>query len=88
MRILVAIDAADVGKFKDLTFTAEGNLAITGDITPGGMPMPAEFENVQGLDNLSGWTLSVNGRTSRAYKAAVSDGRLIIIRKGISISFR
>ena len=84
----VAIDAADAGKFKGITFTAEGNLSITGSIAPGGTPMPAVFEDVQGLENLSGWTLSVNGRTSRIYKAAVSDGRLLIIRKGISVSFR
>ena len=69
------------------TFIADVKGDLTGMIVPGGMALPTEFENVEGLENLSQWTLTVNGRT-RGYSARVVDGRLVIFRRGMTITFK
>ena len=83
----LSVDAADAGKIKGFAFAENGSLAVTGMIVPGGMALPVEFENVEGLGNLSQWTLTVNGRT-RGYSARIVDGRLVIFRKGMTITVK
>ena len=84
----LSIDAADAGKVKGFAFAENGSLAVTGTIVPGGMALPVEFENVKGLENLSQWTLTVNGRTGRGYSAMAVDGRLVIFRRGTVITVK
>ncbi len=83
----LSIDAADAGKIKGFAFAENGSLAVTGTIVPGGMAL-LEFENVKGLENLSQWTLTVNGRTGRGYSARAVDGRLVIFRRGTVITVK
>ena len=84
----LSIDAADTGKIKGFAFTENGRLDVTGMIVPGGMALPTEFENVEGLENLSQWTLTVNGQAGRGYSAKAVRGRLVIFRRGMVVTFK
>lgn len=83
----LSVDAADAGKIKGVAFAENGSLAVTGTIVPGGMAL-LEFENVEGLENLSQWTLTVNGQSGRGYSAKAVRGRLVIFRRGMVVTFK
>ena len=78
--------ATDGGTIQGFAFAADGTLDVTGTVGPGGVELPTAFTDVEGLDNLSRWTLSVNGRSN--YSAKVSGGRVSIFRKGCVVVFR
>ena len=82
----LAVDVADAGTIQGFAFAAEGTLDVTGTVGPGGAELPMTFTDVEGLDNLSRWTLTVNGRSN--YSAKVSGGRVTIFRKGFAVIFR
>ena len=83
------VDAAGAGTLDGFAF-AQGD-SCTLDVTldadeSKGVTLPGTYVNGTGLDNVAGWGIKVNGR--RGYRAKVVDGKIILVPKGISVSFR
>lgn len=77
------------GTVKGISFAAGGTLSVTGEIPQEGLPLGMTFENVQGLDNLKGWSVSDNGHLRNVLRLAVRpDGQVEIVTKGIRLFFR
>jgi len=85
----LCIDANDAGVIDGFTFTKAGTLGVTNLPDGGSIALPGEFENVKGLENLAGWSLSLpDDRNSAAYTIAVRDGRVLINRRGLMVIMR
>ena len=81
--------AAGGGTVKGISFAEGGTLSVTGEIPQEGLPLGMTFKNVQGLDNLKGWSVSDNGHVRNVLRLAVRpDGQVEIVTKGIRLFFR
>ncbi len=83
------VDAAGAGTLDGFKFAANGTLDV---VTQSGFSsataLPGGYPNCQGLQNVSSWTLKINGETSSRYNVAVRDGKIYVIPRGFVILFR
>lgn len=85
----LCIDANDAGTIDGFTFTKDGAISVTNLPDGDRVELPGSFENVKGLENLAGWSLSLSdGRNSAAYTVVVRDGRVIVNRRGLMVIMR
>ena len=77
------------GTVKGFTFAAAGTLRVTGLGAPvGRCEIPMALEGCTGLENVSKWTLLVNGAPTRKYRARASAAGVSIFSTGTQIYFR
>ena len=77
------------GTVKGFTFAAAGTLRVTGLGAPvGRCEIPMALEGCTGLENVSKWTLLVNGAPTRKYRARASAAGVSIFSTGTLICFK
>ena len=81
------IDATRGGTLDNFVFAENGTLDIVGSDIPSGMVLPGTYTNCTGLENLVGWTLTLNGKPTRC-TLAFNDGKLTLLRPGVMIIVR
>ena len=87
----LCVDASGTGNgtVRGFAFVETGTLHVTEyDMSSSALKIPMLFENCTGLDNLSNWSLVVNGAVCRTYRVrAMSDG-VVILPPGLMIFIR
>ena len=82
----LAIDAKSAGVIKGLSFGETGTLDVRNwdeeDTLPGA------YVDCEGFENLANWTLLFDGRAKAGRRALVSNGTIVILKKGISITIK
>jgi len=79
------IDAAGTGAIKGFSFAATGKLDITGAGDETAIVLPGTYEGCSGTENLSGWSLSLDGEPTTGREVVWSNGKLRLIKKGFII---
>ena len=82
----LCVSASGIGAFRGVSFAKNGRVEIDG--LPIGVGFPANFVNVSGLENLSGWTVYQNGTLRRRLKLKACEDGIIVCPPGVVISFR
>lgn len=90
--ITLTVDGATgAGTIANMNLPASGTLDIVNMPSFFGVAaIPVTFENVEGVDNLAGWTLKVNGAVTlpNRMRAKVYGNNIILAKRGIAISIR
>ncbi len=84
------VDANGAGTLDGFTFaSANGTfeVALDGEIR-NSVVLPGTYLNCEGLENVAGWSVKVNGLPSRKYRTKVVDGKIVLAPKGITVSFK
>ena len=86
----VAADASvsGTGTIEGFSFASDGSLEVANLSGNGEHVLPLECVDCTGFENVQGWTLDIDGIGARGRRARVRNGRLCIVPKGISLSFK
>lgn len=74
------------GTIEGFAFAATGMVDVLGDGADDVLPIV--FENCAGIENLANWSVRVNGKLKGGRKIVVKDGRLFILKPGLTIVIR
>ncbi len=77
------VDAQTGGTIDGATLDPSLALSIVNIPTVDAMELPVTFTNVEGLANVSGWTVTYDGRSAGAWFVEVRDGKLSIFKRGM-----
>lgn len=83
----LAVDASatgGAGRIEGFGLDESTVLSVTGAGSEGDIELPLAFTDCTGLDDLRGWTVSVNGHASSRY-VEMRDGKLHLLKRGLSI---
>ena len=86
--VTLELDAASGGALEGFVLPASGTLSVTGIANEQVVELPTTFADTEGLANLRGWTLMLDGVPVTARKTFVRNGRVYICKKGMTIGFR
>lgn len=87
----LSVDASGAGNgtVKGFAFASAGTLRVTGLVAIAGRcEIPMALEGCTGLENVSKWTLLVNGAPTRKYRARASAAGVSIFSTGTQIYFK
>ncbi len=82
----LCVSASGIGAFRGVSFAENGRVEIDG--LPIGVGFPANFVDVTGLENLSGWTVYQNGTLRSRLKLKAREDGIIVCPPGVVMSFR
>ena len=87
--VTLTLDAENGGALEGFTLPARGTLSVVGAPNATSLVLPATFDGSDGLGNVSGWALTINGgdATTR-YAVGVKGGRITLTRRGTTIVVR
>ena len=82
----LAIDANGMGTIENFAVAEEGTVEFlnVGDRTA----MPGTYVNCKDLGNLANWSVKVNGKDKPAWKVAVKDGVVSVVKPGMTVILR
>ena len=85
----LTIDAASAGTLDGVTFAQNGTLDVvfSGE-QPSKAELPGTYVNCEGMENLAGWSVKVNGDKSHKYRVNVLNGKIIVVMRGLSVVIR
>ena len=72
----------------DGDWTKPGNFVVVNAPSSGNIAVPMTLSNVSGLDDISGWSLSVNGKSKSSALLTASDAGFAITSPGMLIIVR
>ena len=81
------VDSAGAGTIDGFTFAENGTIDVTNPPDSSSF-LPGTYVNCSGLENVSGWTLKVDGKANAKYKVSVRNGKIFFCRPGFIIKFR
>ena len=85
----IKVDSAGAGTMDGFTFAPTGTLDVAfAAALPSKAELPGTYLNCEGIENLAGWRVNVNGEKSGKYRANVSDGKIIVVMRGLSVVIR
>ncbi len=84
------VDAAGAGAIDGFDFAQDCALDVVSaeELPLRGLALPGTYVNCEGLDNVAGWSVKVNGTKSNKYRVRMRGGQVCIVPRGINISFR
>ena len=87
---LVVNASLSAGTISNVVFAASGTLDVQNADISVGVPLvlPGDYSQLAGVDNIARWSVTMDGEEYRSRKIVVKDGRLILMPKGIGLSFR
>lgn len=87
---LVVNASLPAGTISNVVFAASGTLDVQNADISVGVPLalPGDYSQLAGVDNIARWSVTMDGEEYRSRKIAVKNGRLILMPKGIGLSFR
>ncbi len=87
----LVIDASlPAGTISNVVFAASGTVDVQNAeiVTAVPLALPGDYSQLAGVDNIARWSVTMDGEEYRSRKIAVKNGRLILMPKGIGLSFR
>ena len=84
----VVVSTSGGGTLRNFALAQDGSIDFVDTPNPEGVFVPMAFENVSGLENLGGWTVSVNGVASRRWRVGGSAGGIRLTPLGMILVFR
>jgi hypothetical protein len=87
----LSVDASGAGNgtVRGFAFASAGVLDVTGPASFGGrLDVPFAFEDCTGLENISKWTLKIDGATTRKYGVVASPTGVSLFSQGTIIVIR
>ena len=85
------VDSAGAGTLDGFTFAAGTDctldLSFAGEL-PSKAELPGTYVNCEGMENLAGWSVKVNGDKSHKYRVNVLNGKIIVVMRGLSVVIR
>ena len=82
------IDAAGAGTIDHLTFAENGVLNVVNPPNEPVVVLPGTYVACTGFENVKNWQLLVDGERSPRQRLAFVKGKLVVIRRGLAVSFR
>ena len=82
------VDAGSAGTLDGFALASDCCLDVAGELSGDRIDLPVKFDNVTGLDDVSGWTLTVGGQATRKYRLSSKDGQLSLYKNGFAIIIR
>lgn len=83
------VDATSGGMISNCTIAADATLDVVRlDPKARTATLPVEFADVSGLEDTSGWSMSVNGGSADRYILSYRNGRLCLCKKGLVLIVR
>ena len=82
------VDVNDCGVMDGFSFAESGTLKVTSDGSGGAIDLPDFLANASDVENLTGWSLVLDGKAKPNWKIAVKNGRVSLIPPGLSIIIR
>ncbi len=83
----LSVDCSGAGTIDGFDFAQKGTLNVEG-MTGDSAELPISFENANGLENISGWTLKVGGVKTCHYRHSVADGKIKVYKIGVRVIIR
>ena len=87
----LVIDASlPAGTISNVVFATSGTVDVQNAeiVTAVPLALPGDYSQLSGVDNIARWSVTMDGEEYRSRKIAVKNGRLILMPKGIGVSFR
>ena len=81
------VDSSDAGTIEGFTFAQNGTIDVTNPPDNSSF-LPGTYVNCSGLENVSGWTLKVDGMANAKCKVIVRNGKLYFAHPGFVLTFR
>lgn len=82
------VDVNDCGVVDGFSFAESGTLKVTSDGSTGAIDLPDFLTNASDVENLTGWSLVLDGKAKPNWKIAVKNGRVSLVPPGLSIILR
>ena len=82
------VDAAGAGTIEHLTFAENGVLNVVNLPNEAAVVLPGTYVACTGFENVRNWQLLVDGERSPRQRLAFVKGKLVVIRRGLAVSFR
>ncbi len=83
------VDSSGAGTLDGFTFADSGTIDVVfSDGVPGPVVLSGTYVNCTGQENIAGWAVKLNGSRSYGYRAKVVNGTIVIVPKGMTISFK
>jgi hypothetical protein len=86
----LVVDANGAGTIDGFAFSSDDgctlNVLNAGSFQA--LSLPGTYLNVTGLENVKNWTVAINGVAKANVSAVVSDGSIMIVKKGLVLSIR
>ena len=83
----LTVDAEEGGSIDGFAFGSEGSLHVL-NLGHGVTELPLTIANASGLENVSNWTLDVNGKAKPNWSVQAKDGKITLVKSGLVILFR
>ena len=83
----LTVDAEEGGSIDGFAFGSEGRLHVL-NLGHGVTELPLSIANASGLENVSAWTLDVNGKAKPNWSIKAKDGKITLVKSGLVILFR
>jgi hypothetical protein len=83
------VDANGAGTIEGFSFAKQGTLDVTylgGN--QGTVALPGTYLSCSGMENISGWSLKLNGAESKSYRIKSRNGRIALVLRGMFITVR
>lgn len=82
------VNAAGAGTMDGFTFAENGTLNVTAESFADSIDLPGTYVNCTGLGNIAGWSLELNGVSSRKFKPVVANGQIRLLLHGFAVTIR
>ena len=82
------VNAAGAGTMDGFTFAENGTLNVTAESFADSIDLPGTYVNCTGLGNIAGWSLELNGVSSRKFKPVVVNGQIRLLLHGFTVTIR
>lgn len=79
------IDESGAGTIRNCSFAASGVIDVVSHQKGFSGDLGLVFESCEGLENLNGWTLLLNGQAKSGWTVSFSDGKLRLYKPGIIV---
>jgi len=83
----LTVDAAGAGTMTNFTFAASGVLEVVNYMRSLG-DLPGTYAGCTGFDNIANWQVVIDGRAKPAYKIEIVDGKLRLVKPGLTMIVR
>ena len=84
----LAVDIRGAGTFNQISFAETGSLNLIGSFKGSSVEIPATFSDCPGLDNLKGWTVTMDGRPVRMDIHVTESGLTVVRKPGLILLFK
>ena len=86
--VTLTVDVSNGGALEGFVLPSSGCLSMDGLFDAQIVELPITFAGTEGLNNVCGWSLQLNGKLNTTRAIIVKNGRIFITKKGLTVIVR